>query len=152
MRNIKLDNNDIVEYLNTIEELKKHPSMDEYIEGYNKLNNKYEIKKYSSAHTELRRLDRKRQSLFICFIEELNPISFSASIRSGKKFEDSIIYRKALLEKNPDEIIALVVKKRTEAALDFQQSVEKSLEQLSDISFLVNGYALTNTKRRKMTV
>ncbi|QDX29474.1 DUF4756 family protein [Dickeya poaceiphila] len=162
MRNVKLDNSDLLAYLDTIEKLKQQPSMDEYKEGYRKLRNEdafeYEIKKYKSAHTELRRLDKKRKSLMVNFIDEINPISYSEakkSVQSSGDFDklyERRLYAKAIVEKSDDEIIALVVKQRTEAALDFQQSVEKNLEQLSDISFLVNGYAITNTKRRKMAV
>ncbi|WP_246867254.1 DUF4756 family protein, partial [Dickeya sp. CFBP 2040] len=118
----------------------------------------YEIKKYKSAHTELRRLDKKRKSLMVNFIDEINPISYSEakkSVQSSGDFDklyERRLYAKAIVEKSDDEIIALVVKQRTEAALDYQQSVEKNLEQLSDISFLVNGYAITNTKRRKMAI
>ncbi|WP_033577409.1 DUF4756 family protein [Dickeya chrysanthemi] len=163
MRNVKLDNSDLLAYLDTIEKLKQQPSMDEYRKEYVRLREddsvpQYKLKEYYSAHTELRRLDRKRKSLMESFIEELNPISFSAASTSAKssgnldKLYERRLYGKAIVEKSDDEIIALVVKQRTEAALDFQQSVEKSLEQLSDISFLVNGYAITNTKRRKMAI
>ncbi len=163
MRNVKLDNSDLLAYLDTIEKLKQQPSMDEYRKEYVRLREddsvpQYKLKEYYSAHTELRKLDRKRQSLLDSFIEELNPVSFSAASTSAKssgnldKLYERRLYGKAIVEKSDDEIIALVVKQRTEAALDFQQSVEKSLEQLSDISFLVNGYAITNTKRRKMAV
>jgi hypothetical protein len=41
---------------------------------------------------------------------------------------------KPLKKKVDAEIIALVIKQRTEAALEFQRSVELSLEQLSSIS------------------
>ncbi|CAI1686697.1 Uncharacterised protein [Serratia grimesii] len=37
MRKIQLDNSDLSSYLNTINELKNHPSMDEYRAGYRKL-------------------------------------------------------------------------------------------------------------------
>lgn len=159
MRNVKLDNSDLLAYLDTIEKLKQQPSMDEYKEGYRKLRNEdafeYEIKKYKSAHTELRRLDRKRQSLLDSFIEELNPISFSAANTSAKssgnldKFYERRLYGKAIVEKSDEEIVALVVKQRTEAALEFQRSVEQSLEQLSSIS---SDFGASNTKRRKMAV
>lgn len=60
-----------------------------------------------------------------------------------------MLYRKTLLEKTPDELFALVIKQRTEAALEFQRSVEQSLEQLSDISSDFNASA---TKRRKFSI
>lgn len=49
MRKVQLDNSDLLAYFNTIEELKNHPSMDEYRTGYRKLRDDnafaYEIKK-----------------------------------------------------------------------------------------------------------
>ncbi|GKW34520.1 hypothetical protein PEC730217_33000 [Pectobacterium carotovorum subsp. carotovorum] len=159
MRNVKLDNSDIFEYFDTIEKLKQQPSMDEYKEGYRKLRNddafEYEIKKYRSAHTELRRLDKKRQSLMGSFIGELNPISFSTANTSAKssgnldKFYERSLYRKAIQEKSDEEIVSLIIKQRTEAALQFQRSVEQSLEQLSNIS---SDFGTSNKKRRKMSV
>ncbi|WP_038908704.1 DUF4756 family protein [Dickeya oryzae] len=159
MRNVKLDNSDLLAYLDTIEKLKQQPSMDEYKEGYRKLRNEdafeYEIKKYKSAHTELRRLDRKRQSLLDSFIEELNPISFSAASTSAKssgnldKLYERRLYGKAIVEKSDEEIVSLIIKQRTEAALEFQRSVEQSLEQLSSIS---SDFGASNKKRRKMAV
>lgn len=160
MRKVQLDNSDLLAYFNTIEELKNHPSMDEYRAGYRKLRDDddafaYEIKKYRSAHTTLRRLDKKRQSLLDSFIGELNPISYSAANTAAKSsgnfdlINERILYRKALEEKSDVEIIALVIKQRTEAALEFQRSVEQSLEQLSSIS---SDIGASNTKRRIMSV
>ncbi|MGZ0801128.1 DUF4756 family protein [Kluyvera ascorbata] len=159
MRKVQLDNNDLLTYFNTIEELKNHPSMDEYRTGYRKLRDDdafaYEIKKYRSAHATLRRLDKKRQSLLASFINELNPISSSAANTAAKasgsldKFHERILYRKTIEEKSDAEIIALVIKQRTEAALEFQRSVELSLEQLSSIS---SDFGTSNKKRRKMSV
>ncbi|RTO60605.1 DUF4756 family protein [Enterobacter cloacae] len=159
MRKVKLDNSDLLEYFDTIEKLEQQPSMDEYKEGYRKLRNddafEYEIKKYRSAHTELRRLDKKRQSLMGSFIGELNPISFSTANTSAKssgdldKFYDRSLYRKAIQAKSDEEIVSLIIKQRTEAALQFQRSVEQSLEQLSSIS---SDLGASNIRRRKMAV
>lgn len=89
MRKVQLDNSDLLAYFNTIEELKNHPSMDEYRAGYRKLRDDdafaYEINKYRSSHTTLRRLDKKRRSLFDSFISELNPISSSEANTAAKK-------------------------------------------------------------------
>lgn len=158
MRKVQLDNNDLLTYFNTIEELKNHPSMEEYRTGYRKLRDGdafvYEIKKYRSAHTTLRRLDKKRQSLLDSFIGELNPISYSAANTAAKSsgnfdlINERILYRKAIEEKSDAEIIALVIKQRTEAALKFQRSVELSLEQLSSIS---SDFESSNKSRRKMS-
>ncbi|WP_435342814.1 DUF4756 family protein [Enterobacter roggenkampii] len=158
MRKVQLDNSDLLAYFNTVEELKNHPSMEEYRTGYRKLRDDdafaYEIKKYRSAHTTLRRLDKKRQSLLDSFIGELNPISYSAANTAAKSsgnfdlINERILYRKALEEKSDVEIIALVIKQRTEAALEFQCSVELSLEQLSSIS---SDFESSNKKRRKMS-
>lgn len=159
MRKVQLDNSDLLAYFNTIEELKNHPSMEEYRTGYRKLRDDdafaYEINKYRSAHTTLRRLDKKRQSLLDSFISELNPISHSAANTSAKasgsldKFHERILYRKTIEEKSDAEIIALVIKQRTEAALEFQRSVELSLEQLSSIS---SDFESSNKNRRKMSI
>ncbi|EPG6940467.1 TPA: DUF4756 family protein, partial [Klebsiella pneumoniae] len=154
----QLDNSDLLAYFNTIEELKNHPSMDEYRTGYRKLRDDnafaYEIKKYRSAHATLRRLDKKRQSLLDSFIGELNPISYSAANTAAKSsgnfdlINERILYRKAIEEKSDAEIIALVIKQRTEAALAFQRSVEMSLEQLSSIA---SDFESSNKSRRKMS-
>ncbi|EIV2209592.1 TPA: DUF4756 family protein, partial [Klebsiella pneumoniae] len=157
-RKVQLDNSDLLAYFNTIEELKNHPSMDEYRTGYRKLRDDnafaYEIKKYRSAHATLRRLDKKRQSLLDSFIGELNPISYSAANTAAKSsgnfdlINERILYRKAIEEKSDAEIIALVIKQRTEAALAFQRSVEMSLEQLSSIA---SDFESSNKSRRKMS-
>ncbi|WP_437891481.1 DUF4756 family protein [Phytobacter sp. V91] len=161
MRNVKLDNSDLLAYFDTIEKLKQQPSMDEYREEYFRLREddsvpQYKLKEYYSAHTELRRLDRKRKSLMDSFIEELNPISFSAANISAKKISGNLdkfyerkLYGKAIVEKSDEEIVSLIIKQRTEAALEFQRSVEQSLEQLSSIS---SDFGASNTKRRKMAV
>lgn len=110
-----------------------------------------EAKEFKSAHTNLLRLDRKKKSLLEKFIEELNPISHASALasKSLEKVQESMLYRKTLLEKTHDELFALVIKQRTEAALEFQRSVEQSLEQLSDISSDFNASA---TKRRKFSI
>ncbi|HFT3215529.1 TPA: DUF4756 family protein [Klebsiella variicola] len=159
MRKVQLDNNDLLTYFNTIEELKNHPSMDEYRTGYRKLRDDdafaYEIKKYRSAHATLRRLDKKRQSLLDSFISELNPISSSAANTAAKSsgnfdlINERILYRKTIEEKSDAEIMALVIKQRTEAALAFQRSVELSLKQLSSIS---SDFESSNKNRRKMSI
>ncbi|GKW19600.1 hypothetical protein PEC302107_13290 [Pectobacterium araliae] len=160
MRKIKLDNSDLLAYFDTIEKLKEQPSMGEYREEYFRLREdnsvpQYKLKEYYSAHTELRRLDRKRQSLLDSFIEELNPISFSTANTSAKssgnldKFYERRLYGKAIVEKSDEEIVSLIIKQRTEAALDFQRSVEQCLKQLSGIS---SDFGTSNTKRRKMAV
>ena len=154
MRKVKLDNDDLIQYLNTIKALKKYPTMSEYREEYRRIRTDSplsEAKKFKSAHTELLRLDRKKKSLLEKFIEELNPVSHASALASRKleKVQESIIYRKSLLEKSPDELVALVIKQRTEAAIEFQRSVEQSLEQLSDISSDFNASA---TKRRKFSI
>lgn len=55
---------------------------------------------------------------------------------------------KPLKKKSDAEIIALVIKQRTEAALAFQRSVEMSLEQLSSIA---SDFESSNKSRRKMS-
>ncbi len=67
MRKVKLNNDDLIQYLNTINTLKQYPTMSEYKEEYRRLRTDgsplSEAKKFKSAHTELLRLDRKRKSL-----------------------------------------------------------------------------------------
>ncbi|AKL43194.1 TPA: DUF4756 family protein [Serratia marcescens] len=155
MRKVKLDNDDLIQYLNTIKALKKYPTMSEYREEYRRLRTDgsplIEAKKFKSAHTELLRLDRKKKSLLDKFIEELNPISHASALasKSLEKVQESMLYRKTLLEKTPDELFALVIKQRTEAALEFQRSVEQSLEQLSNIS---SEFEPSSQLRRKMAL
>ena len=155
MRKVKLDNDDLIQYMNTIKALKKYPTMSEYKEEYRRLRTDgsplSEAKKFKSAHTELLRLDRKRKSLLEKFIEELNPVSHASALasKSLEKVQESILYRKTLLEKTPDELFALVIKQRTEAALEFQHSVEQSLEQLSNIS---SEFERSSQLRRKMAL
>ncbi|EAS4077394.1 DUF4756 family protein [Salmonella enterica subsp. enterica serovar Bredeney] len=155
MRKVKLNNDDLIQYLNTINTLKQYPTMSEYKEEYRRLRTDgsplSEAKKFKSAHTELLRLDRKRKSLLEKFIEELNPVSHASALasKSLEKVQESILYRKTLLEKTPDELFALVIKQRTEAALEFQHSVEQSLEQLSNIS---SEFERSSQLRRKMAL
>ncbi len=155
MRKVKLDNDDLIQYMNTIKALKKYPTMSEYREEYRRLRTDgsplIEAKKFKSAHTELLRLDRKKKSLLEKFIEELNPISHAAALASKnlEKVQESMLYRKTLIEKTPDELFALVIKQRTEAALEFQRSVEQSLEQLSNIS---SEFEPSSQLRRKMAL
>lgn len=155
MRKVKLNNDDLFQYLNTIESLKQYPTMAEYKAEYRRLRTDgsplIEAKKFKSAHIELLRLDRKKTSLLNQFLEELNPVSHASALAYGKleKLEESILYRKTLLEKTPDELFALVIRQRTEAALEFQRSVEHSLEQLSSFSSDFNASA---TKRRKFSI
>ncbi|WP_436904601.1 DUF4756 family protein [Klebsiella pneumoniae] len=155
MRKVKLDNDDLIQYLNTIKALKKYPTMSEYREEYRRLRTDgsplIEAKKFKSAHTELLRLDRKKKSLLEKFIEELNPISHASALASKnlEKVQESMLYRKTLIEKTPDELFALVIKQRTEAVLEFQRSVEQSLEQLSNIS---SEFEPPSQLRRKMAL
>ncbi|MCM2140989.1 DUF4756 family protein [Klebsiella pneumoniae] len=155
MRKVKLNNDDLIQYLNTINTLKQYPTMSEYKEEYRRLRTDgsplSEAKKFKSAHTELLRLDRKRKSLLEKFIEELNPISHASALASKnlEKVQESMLYRKTLIEKTPDELFALVIKQRTEAALEFQRSVEQSLEQLSNIS---SEFEPSSQLRRKMAL
>lgn len=155
MRKVKLDNDDLIQYLNTIKALKKYPTMSEYREEYRRLRTDgsplIEAKKFKSAHTELLRLDRKKKSLLEKFIEELNPISHASALASKnlEKVQESMLYRKTLIEKTPDELFALVIKQRTEAALEFQRSVEQSLKQLSNIS---SEFEPSSQLQRKMAL
>ncbi|HHB8972607.1 TPA: DUF4756 family protein [Klebsiella pneumoniae] len=155
MRKVKLDNDDLIQYLNTINALKQYPTMSEYRDEYRRLRTNgsplIEAKQFKSAHTDLFRLDRKKKSLLGKFIEELNPICHASAIasKSLEKVQESMLYRKTLIEKTPDELFALVIKQRTEAALAFQRSVEQSIEQLSNIS---SEFEPSSQLRRKMAL
>ncbi|ENA3385129.1 DUF4756 family protein, partial [Salmonella enterica subsp. enterica serovar Idikan] len=145
------------QYLETVKELKNHISMEEYRNEYRKLRSNdvplIKAQKFKSAHTELRRLDKKKESLIEYFIDELNPISSSKANTSARSsgsldlFNERVLYRKAISEKSDEEIIALVIKQRTEAAVEFQRSIEQSLDQLSHIS---SEFEPSSQKRRIM--
>lgn len=68
MRKVKTDNSDLIEYVNTIKELKNHISIEEYRNEYRKLRSDdvplIKAQKFKSAHTELRRLE-KRENLLL---------------------------------------------------------------------------------------
>ncbi|HFV9991702.1 TPA: DUF4756 family protein, partial [Salmonella enterica subsp. enterica serovar Orientalis] len=111
--------------------------------------------KFKSAHTELRRLEKKRESLIEYFIDELNPISSSKANTSARSsgnldlFNERVLYRKTISEKSDEEIISLIIKQRTEVAIEFQRSIEQSLEQLSHIS---SEFEPSSQKCRKMSL
>ncbi len=159
MRKVKTDNSDLIQYLYTIKELKNHISIEEYRNEYRRLRSDdipwSKVQKFKSEHTELRRMDKKRESFIECFIDELNPISSSKANTSAKSsgnfdlFNERALYRKALSEKSDDEIFALVIKQRTGVALEFQRSIEQSLEQLSHIS---SEFEPSSQKRKKMSL
>ncbi|EDS2906013.1 DUF4756 family protein [Salmonella enterica subsp. houtenae] len=159
MRKVKTDNSDLIQYLDTINELKNNITIEEYRKEYRRLRSDdvplIKAQKFKSAHTELRRLEKKRESLIEYFIDELNPISSSKANTSAKLsgnldlFNERVLYRKAISEKSDDEIIALVIKQRTEAAVEFQRSIEQGLEQLSHIS---SEFEPSSQKRRKMSL
>lgn len=159
MRKVKTDNSDLIQYLYTIKELKNHISIEEYRNEYRRLRSDdiswSKVQKFNSEHTELRRMDKNRESFIECFIDELNPISSSKSNTSAKLsgnfdlFNERALYRKALSEKSDDEIFALVIKQRTGVALEFQRSIEQSLEQLSHIS---SEFEPSSQKRKKMSL
>lgn len=159
MRKVKTDNSDLIQYLETVKELKNHITIEEYRNEYRRLRSDdipwSKVQKFKSEHTELRRLDKKRESFIECFIDELNPISSSKANTSAKSsgnfdlFRERALYRKALSEKSDDDIIALVIKQRTEAAVEFQRSIEQSLNQLSSIA---SEFEPSSQKRRKMSL
>lgn len=160
MRKVKTDNSDLIQYLETVKELKNHISMEEYRNEYRKLRSNdvplIKAQKFKSAHTELRRLDKKKESLIEYFIDELNPISSSKANTSARSsgsldlFNERVLYRKAISEKSDEEIIALVIKQRTEAAVEFQRSIEHSLDQLSTIASTIEQQQ--NKARRRIAL
>ncbi|EKJ9691857.1 DUF4756 family protein, partial [Salmonella enterica] len=142
-------------YLDTIKELKNHIPIEEYRNEYRRLRSDdvplIKAQKFKSAHTELRRLDRKKESLLDKFIYELNPVNQASAFASKNidKLETHSLYRRNLLEKSDEEIISLVIKQRTGVALEFQRSIEQSLEQLSHIS---SEFEPSSQKCRKMSL
>lgn len=158
MRKVKTDNCDLIQYLETVKELKNHITIEEYRNEYRRLRSDdipwSKVQKFKSEHTELRRLDKKREYLIECFIDELNPISSSKANTAAKSsgnfdlFNERALYRKALSEKSDDDIIALVIKQRTEAAVGFQRSIEKSLDQLSNIASTFKQQQQNKSRRR----
>ncbi len=64
MRKVKTDNSDLIEYLHTVKELKNYIPIEEYRNEYRRLRSDdiplIKAQKFKSAHTELRRLDKKR--------------------------------------------------------------------------------------------
>ncbi|HAU2956999.1 TPA: DUF4756 family protein [Salmonella enterica subsp. diarizonae] len=155
MRKVKLDNSDLIQYLEIIKELKNNISIEEYRNEYRKLRSDniplIKAQKFKSAHTELRRLDRKKESLLDKFIDELNPVNQASAFASKNidKLETYSLYRRSLLEKSDDEIVSLVIKQRTEAALEFQSSVEQRLEQLSSISSLFEAKIVAPSRPKR---
>ncbi|ECG4566294.1 DUF4756 family protein [Salmonella enterica subsp. enterica serovar Adelaide] len=162
MRKMKLTNKDLIDYLETVKALKNQIPIEEYKKEYFWMIEdgsvpKYKLNEYRSEHTELRRLEKKKCSLMSSFICELNPISQSTVRTSARSsgtldvFHERMIYQKAILEKSDEDIIALVIKQRTEAALELQRSVENSIQQLKNISadFEANN---ENIPRRKISM
>ncbi|AXC65690.1 DUF4756 domain-containing protein [Salmonella enterica subsp. diarizonae serovar 59:z10:-] len=155
MRKVKTDNSDLIQYLEIIKELKNHIPIEEYRNEYRKLRSDdiplIRAQKFKSAHTELRRLDRKKESLLDKFIDELNPVNQASAFASKNidKLETYSFYRRELLEKSDDEIVSLVIKQRTAAALEFQRSIEQSLEQLSHISSLFEAKIIAPTRPKR---
>ncbi|EEH2710129.1 DUF4756 family protein [Salmonella enterica subsp. enterica] len=158
MRKVKTDNSDLIEYVNTVKELINHITIKEYRNEYRRLRSDgiplIKAKKFKSAHTELRRLEKKRESLIEYFIDELNPISSSKANTSARSsgnldlFNERVLYRKAISEKSDEEIISLIIKQRTEAAVEFQRSIEHSLDQLSTIASTIEQQQ--NKARRRI--
>ncbi|HFV9773990.1 TPA: DUF4756 family protein, partial [Salmonella enterica subsp. enterica serovar Orientalis] len=140
-------------------ELKNHITIEEYRNEYRRLRSDgiplIKAQKFKSAHTELRRLEKKRESLIEYFIDELNPISSSKANTSARSsgnldlFNERVLYRKTISEKSDEEIISLIIKQRTEVAIEFQRSIEQSLEQLSHIS---SEFEPSSQKCRKMSL
>lgn len=68
MRKVKTDNSDLIQYLETVKELKNHISIEEYRNEYRRLRSDdvplIKAQKFKSAHTELRRLE-KRENLLL---------------------------------------------------------------------------------------
>ncbi|EBB1562534.1 DUF4756 family protein [Salmonella enterica] len=139
MITIKTNNNDLIEYLDIVKDLRNYIPIEEYLEEYFKLREDVSVpcsrlSEYRSAHTELRSLDQKKRSLIQTFIGELNPVN-RASVVASKTTDE--------------EIVSLVIKQRTEDMIESRLSVEQALEELSHLS---SEFEIPNKKRRKMSV
>ena len=149
MKKIQLDNSDIIDYLKTIEELKKYPSMAEYRQQYGELRRDNAptavTKQFYSAHTMLRRLDKKKNNLLGSFISDLNPVKREHTLES---VERRSLARALIREKSDDEIVSMLINQRTEAALELQRAVEQGLEKLAE---LTSAREHQQTPRRKIS-
>lgn len=150
MKKFNTENSDVIDYFKTLEALKQHPDIKDYRKQYHDLRQEgastAEIKQFYSAHTTLRRLDKKRNNLLGSFISELNPIKKENTLDSAQRRS---LARTLIREKSDNEIVSLVIKQRTEAALELQCAVELSLEQLSE--FASTTYERQQAPRRKIS-
>ena len=125
MKKSQLDNSDINDYLNTLEELSKYPSMTEYRHQYGELRRDNAptavTKQFYSAHTMLRRLDKKKNNFLCSFISELNSVKREHTVESAERRS---LARALIREKSDDEIVSMLINQRTEAALKLQRAVE----------------------------
>ena len=118
--------------------------MSEYRDEYRRLRTNgsslIEAKKFKSAHTELLRLDRKKKSLLEKFIEELNPVSHASALASKRleKVQESMLYRKTLIEKTPDELFALVIKQLSSSNVLLNRVLSNSLTYRQSSNHQVN--------------
>lgn len=62
--------------------------------------------------------------------------------------ERRMLTRAIIRENSDDEIVSMLIKQRTEAALDLQRSVKQSLEQLAE---LTSALERQQTPRRKIS-
>ena len=125
MKKSQLDNSDINDYLNTLEELSKYPSMTEYRHQYGELRRDNAptavTKQFYSPHTMLRRLDKKKNNFLCSFISELNSVKREHTVESAERRS---LARALIREKSDDEIVSMLINQRTEAALKLQRAVE----------------------------
>lgn len=135
MKKFNTENSDVIDYFKILEVLKQHPDIKDYRKQYHDLRQEgastAEIKQFYSAHMMLRRLDKKRNNLLGSFISELNPIKKENTLDSVQRRS---LARTLIREKSDNEIVSLVIKQRTEAALELKCAVELSLEQLSEFA------------------
>lgn len=136
MKKFKIDNNDIVDFLNTVESLKFEIPAIEYrteMRRYLDLElsteegltskEKKERKEFYSAHKEFRRLMKKKLKRLDYFRYELNP--HSGFFKGGKKKISQLtkediekhnieytIARKIIDKKSEKEIVELIIKQR----------------------------------------
>lgn len=156
MRKVKTDNSDLIEYVNTVKELKNHIPIEEYRNEYRKLRSDdiplVKAQKFKSAHTELRRLEKKRESLIEYFIDELNPISSSKANTSARStgnldlFNERVLYRKAISEKSDEE--SAVRKEQEERQAKLEAFRQKLLEDGIDPAELLAAVSSSQPKAK----
>ena len=108
MRKVKTDNSDLIQYLDTVKELKNYIPIEEYRNEYRKLCSDnipwIKIKNLSLPIPNFADWIKKRESLIELFIDELNPISSSTARTAAKSSGNfDVLYERMLYSKTLSE-------------------------------------------------